>query len=56
MRAAYHTAHVLSSQSHERIADSEFQDLVVSLMSYLKCDQVSDDEDVDMQALSTLKA
>lgn len=56
MRAAYHTAHVLTSQSHDKIADSEFRDLVVSLMSYLKCEQVSDDEEVDMQALSTLKA
>lgn len=56
MRAAYHTAHVLSSQSHDRIPDSEFKELVLSLMSYLKCEQVSGDEEVDMQALSMLKA
>jgi len=55
LRAAFVTANLMCSQSSQERSDEDFQAMVESLASYLKCDCDNDDEEADLTALERMK-
>lgn len=53
-RAAFHTTRLVAASSMAKIDESELKDMQIALSSYLKCDEATDDEEPDMDALAIM--